>query len=271
MAKINGKTVLFSPVILPIADGSIENKKLASYVALPPGCKRLLYLESSQTQYINTGVAPVFEVVNGKIVKATGLKIVAFQPTTGSGVRNLWLGSADNYATGSIETNGINIFANAGQRKIEGVYSSVAGTFVTLPENALFNGELEIKPLSQTSLGYYHNGVEVSVSGTVAKPFVSISQITPMILFGLALSSEYDVSTDTFASIARLNAGLRIFACEISEYEWNDDSESFVKTIKRNFVPALNAWDYGTVKPGFFDTVSQRFFYNAGSDEFIYG
>ena len=229
-----------------IADGTIPNSKLADYAALPAGCRRLNFLRSTGTQYIDTGVVPQLVRTNGNTTSATYMMIrAAYTQSGGSGNAGYYAGAADALGLTNGTRNGI-LIGRASDNSTRAVYSNRVGVFDT---GSAVGGTFSLAPTS-TTIGYWCNGV---LKDNQSTQLVNIeNQNKTIYLFGVNYTTTPTLCDCVLIMEARLG-------------HW--DSQTSSNVIDHNYIPILDP--YG--RPCMYDIVAQEYKYNAGSGQFLWG
>lgn len=186
--------------------------------------RELLYLESTGTQFIDTGYVPN---TNTKVaLYAGGINANTFPTTSGS----WFIGSRTNYMV-----EGFGTYYNPGQQALYGAFGNQQ-TNVSVPTSA-FYGKDHLFEIDKSGL-YLNGNKRISFNNSFSGKY-------PLYLFTINLAG------------ARANVlSFKTYYCKV----WESNN------LVRDFIPVLDWND----KPCLFDKITEEFFYNAGTGEFLY-
>lgn len=185
----------------------------------------LEYLESTGTQYIDTGFIPNTDTKSELYIG--GLSDNTF-PTTSGG---WFIGSRTNYMV-----NGFGTYYNVGEQKLYGAFGNQQ-TSVSVPKSAFYVKD-HLFVIDKSGL-YLNNLKRISFNSTFTGKY-------PLFLFTINLAGGT-------ANIMRF----KMYYCKI----WDKD------ILVRDLIPVLD-WDN---KPCLYDKINDKFYYNVGVGEFLYG
>ncbi len=201
---------------------------------IPAEYTRLEYLESTGTQYIDTGV--VSRLNSGVSMRAS--------LTTSRNSDNVIFGATNSYAYANGSAFSIDVFTNLVALPHGGVNNSgYNGNWIDIPNMLEQVYEYKINYMDDGYAWVDNLSRKLSESNTITS--------LPLYLFGLN-SSPYGYSWDFSSN------GARIYDAILTEGS----------SIVRNFIPAKRNSD-GVL--GMYDTVTNTFYTNAGSGTFIAG
>ena len=207
-------------------------------VTLPAGYTELEYIESTGTQYIDTGF--YYTSANHKAV----VKFSHVEP--GSGAYPYWVWGADGGGGGGAGSRTGALALQSGGTKIGvGVGSAAVGTTTYTIDNPSTPITVSVETKSNNTFTVIKDGVAVYTDVSFAGSGVAETPVTE-VLFG----------------VHAVNGVNRMVATKIYFAQFYANG-----TLVRDFVPAKNS--SGVV--GMYDTVSGTFFTNAGTGEFVAG
>ena len=210
-----------------------------SYVSedLPEGYTKLEYIESTGTQYIDTGVV--------------GNLNTEYEIT----VKNNYIYSSGSFAifgsrTGATENNITSFFSVVPDQPVPVVINDF-GNYTITRQNPTVSSEetLHKYKLTNSKSKRTITNLDTGWTETVTTTY-SGSLTTPTNLY-----IGYAGSFGGLANISNLQG--RIYSCKI----WDNG------TLVRDLVPCLDEYD----RPGLYDLVNQQMYYNAGTGAFLSG
>lgn len=198
---------------------------------LPSGYTQLQYIESTGTQWIDTGYKPnnrTYYLLDFQSTK-TDIGGNQFGAVRWSGANTY-----DTFGLSDAASANYNIFAYYGRFS--------------------YNQYGTIGPNSSVFLGQRHTGI---IDGINKK--CSLDNTYTRTIGNYTYQSSYSLVLFGFNNIGNVvgDGYVRIFACVIDEDN----------IPQRNFIPALRINDS---KPGLYDTINNAFYTNQGSGEFLY-